>query len=55
MKKSKLTEEQIAFALQEAEHGTKVVEVCRLSLEEEIRRYGPWRAQTPEAVVRRKP
>jgi putative transposase len=29
MKKSKLTEEQIAFALRQAEAGTCVVEVCR--------------------------
>ena len=29
MKKSHFTEEQIAFALRKAEHGTKVVEVCR--------------------------
>jgi putative transposase len=29
MKKSKLTEQQIAFALQQAESGTQVTEVCR--------------------------
>ena len=29
MKKSKFTEEHIAFALRQAEHGTKVVEFCR--------------------------
>ena len=29
MKKSKLTEEQIAFALRMAETGTRVTEVCR--------------------------
>ena len=29
MKKLNFTEEQIAFALRQAEHGTKVVEVCR--------------------------
>ncbi len=29
MKKSKLTEEQIAFALRQAESGTTVAEVCR--------------------------
>ena len=29
MKSSKFTEEQITFALQQADHGTKVVEVCR--------------------------
>jgi putative transposase len=29
MKKSNFTEEQIAFALRQAEHGTQVVEVCR--------------------------
>lgn len=28
MKKSKFTEQQIAFALRQAELGTKVVEVC---------------------------
>jgi putative transposase len=29
MKKSKFTEEQIAFALRQAETGTRVEEVCR--------------------------
>jgi putative transposase len=29
MKKGRYTEEQIAFALQQAEHGTSVAEVCR--------------------------
>jgi putative transposase len=29
MKKSKFTEEQIAFALRQAESGTRVAEVCR--------------------------
>ena len=29
MKKSKFTEEQIAYALRQAETGTRVVEVCR--------------------------
>lgn len=29
MKKSKFTEQQIAFALQQAESGTVVAEVCR--------------------------
>lgn len=29
MKKSKFTEEQIAFALKQAEGGTRVAEVCR--------------------------
>ncbi|SDP71822.1 Transposase [Desulforhopalus singaporensis] len=29
MKRSKFTEEQIAFALKQAETGTKVEEVCR--------------------------
>jgi len=29
MKKSKFTEQQIAFALKQAETGTKVAEVCR--------------------------
>jgi len=29
MKRSKFTEQQIAFALQQAESGTQVVEVCR--------------------------
>ena len=29
MKKDRYTEEQIAFALKQAEHGTPVLEVCR--------------------------
>jgi len=29
MKKPKFTEEQIAFALRQAEAGTRVIEVCR--------------------------
>ena len=29
MRRKRFTEEQIAFALRQAEHGTKVVEVCR--------------------------
>jgi putative transposase len=29
MKKSKFTEEQIAFALRQAELGTTIIEVCR--------------------------
>ena len=29
MKKSKFTEEQIAFALRQAESGTRVAEICR--------------------------
>ncbi len=29
MKKSKFTEEQIAFALKQADTGTKVTEICR--------------------------
>ncbi len=29
MKKSKFTEQQIAFALQQAEQGTQVAEICR--------------------------
>ena len=29
MKKTKYTEEQISFALKQAEHGTSVAEVCR--------------------------
>jgi hypothetical protein len=45
MKKSKFTEQQIAFALKRAELGTQVEEVCRkvgirchvLQLEEEVR------------------
>jgi putative transposase len=31
MKKSKFTEEQIAFALRQAESGMRVAEVCRMS------------------------
>lgn len=45
MKKSKFTEEQIAFALRQAESGTRVAEVCRkmdiradlFPMEEEVR------------------
>ena len=29
MKKSKFTEEQIAFSLRQAERGTRVAEICR--------------------------
>jgi putative transposase len=29
MRKSKYTEEQIAYALRQAEHGTSVAELCR--------------------------
>ena len=36
MKKSKFTEEQIAFALRQAETGTRVAEVCRkMGIEDE--------------------
>ena len=47
MKKSKFTDQQIAFALKQAETGTPLEEVCRklgisqqtfLSLEERVRR-----------------
>jgi putative transposase len=50
MKKSKFTEQQIAFALRQVETGTKVKDVIRqlgdhqadaLSLEAEVRRPGP--------------
>lgn len=46
MKKTRYTEEQIAFALKQAETGTRVEEVCRkmgiseAKLEEEIWRHG---------------
>ena len=43
MKKTRYTEEQIAFALKQAETGTRVEEVCRkmgISEEEEIWRHG---------------
>ena len=38
MKKSRFTEQQIAFALQQAEGGTNVAEVYVLSLEATVRR-----------------
>ena len=62
MKKSKFTEEQIAFALRQAESGTTVAEVCRkighrrghlLQLEEEVRRPRRQRAAPLEAAGRR--
>jgi site-specific recombinase XerD len=37
MKKSKFTEEQIAFALRQAETGTRVAEVCRKAGISELR------------------
>ena len=52
MKRSKFTEEQISFALRQAETGTRVAEVCRkmgvseatfYNLEEEVWR--PWRGR----------
>ena len=55
MKKSKFTDEQIAFALRQAETGTIVAEVCRkmgvseaafLQLEEEVRRVGSGRGSS---------
>ena len=44
MKKSKYTEEQIAFALRQAESGTRVAEVCRkLGISEQT--YYRWRKE----------
>ena len=57
MKKSKFTEEQIAFALKQAETGTSVEEVCRkignlaghvLRLAQEVRR--AWHIGAPAAA-----
>ena len=48
MKKSKFTEEQIAFALRQAESGTRVAEVCRkMGISEQTyfrwkKKYGGW-------------
>jgi putative transposase len=59
VKKSKYTEQQIAFALKQAELGTSVEEVCRkmgyqrchlLQLEEEVRWAKSIRAQAFEAT-----
>ncbi len=60
MKKSMFTEQQIAFALRQAESGTKVSEVCRkMGVAERLRSTTgrrstgrPWseRAQAPEAA-----
>ena len=64
MKKTKFTEEQIAFTLRQAEAGTPVAEVIRnmrgqrtdvLSLEEAIRRDGRRGAASPEAARGREP
>ena len=64
MKKTKFTEQQIAFALRQAETGTRVVEVCRklgisgcdvLQLEEEVRWPGGVGATAPEATGRGEP
>lgn len=63
MKRSKFTEEQIAFVLRQVESGTTVAEVCRkmgvseatfIQLEEEIRWPGRQRATTSGAIGRRK-
>jgi hypothetical protein len=61
MKRSKFTEQQIAFALKQAELGTAVDDVCRklgiseavLQLEKEIRRPGTVRAASTAATRRR--
>ncbi len=59
MKKTKYTEEQIAFALKQAETGTPVQEVIRkmgnfradlLQLEEEVRRVGIIRTSSVETT-----
>jgi putative transposase len=64
VKKSRFTEEQIAFALKQAETGTPVAEVLRrmgiseqtcLTLEEALRRAGYGRAATSTAVGGGKP
>ena len=64
MKKSRFTEEQISFALKQAETGTPVAEVLRrmgdlgadiLPLEEALRRVGHWRAAASEAARGREP
>lgn len=56
MKKTRYTEEQIVFALKQAETGTRVEEVCRkmgisechiLQLEEKVWRHGRDRAAPP--------
>lgn len=56
MKKSKFSDEQIAFALKQAESGTRVSEICRklgicdatfLFLEEEVLWHGHGRAAAP--------
>jgi hypothetical protein len=58
MKKSKFTEAQIVFALQQAEGGVTVAEVCRkrsyvLQLEAEIQRAGSSGAASAAAIGRR--
>jgi len=62
MKKSKFTEAQIVFALQQAETGTAVAEVCRklgiseatfYKLEEEVQRTGASRVAAAAAAGRR--
>jgi len=59
MKKSRFTEERIAFALRQAETGTKATEVCRkmgiseaifYNWKKEVRWAGCERAQAPEAA-----
>ena len=64
MKKIKFTEQQIAFALRQAQTGTSVAEVCRkpgglrcdvLQLEEEVRWPGRVGATTPETPGRGEP
>jgi putative transposase len=48
MKKSKFTEEQVAFALRLAESGTRVLEICRkMGISEQTffrwkKKYGGW-------------
>lgn len=64
MKKSRFTEEQVAFALKQAETGTPVAEVLRrmgiseqtcLTLEEALRRLGHGRVAAAEAARGREP
>ena len=61
MKKTRFTDEQIAFALRQAETGTPVQEVIRkmgdirtdlLPLEEALRRSGAQRSMPPQATGR---
>src|SRR5690349_17462630 len=59
MKRSKFSEEQVAYALRQVEAGTPVGDVCRqrgdvLRVEEEVRPPGGERAPAPAATRGRK-